>query len=103
VDTLAGTVTVNVAKTAGHDQPFYPQSLERGRRSSRAVMLAVADGMPPPCAGLAFRGNALLLKRGLMDRIARGGDNHLVLSPDPARVKDADRPRFLYRGWSVAL
>ena len=43
VDTLAGTVTVNVPKTAGHDEPFYPQSLERGRRSSRAVMLAVAE------------------------------------------------------------
>ena len=43
VDTLAGTVTVNVPKTAGHGEPFYPQSLERGRRSSRAVMLAVAE------------------------------------------------------------
>ena len=42
LDTPAGTVTVNVPKTAGHDEPFYPQSLERGRRSSRAVMLAVA-------------------------------------------------------------
>jgi putative transposase len=43
VDTPAGTVTVNVPKTAGHVEPFYPQSLERGRRSSRAVMLAVAE------------------------------------------------------------
>ena len=43
LDTPAGTVTVNVPKTAGHDEPFYPQSLERGRRSSRAVMLAVAE------------------------------------------------------------
>jgi len=43
VDTPAGTVTVNVPKTAGHAEPFYPQSLERGRRSSRAVMLAVAE------------------------------------------------------------
>jgi putative transposase len=32
-----------VPKTAGHDEPFYPQSLERGRRSTRAVMLAVAE------------------------------------------------------------
>ncbi len=32
------TVTVQVPKTAGHgDDPFYPQSLERGQRSSRAV------------------------------------------------------------------
>ncbi len=38
------TVTVQVPKTAGHgDDPFYPQSLERGQRSSRAVMLAVAE------------------------------------------------------------
>ena len=44
IDTPAGTVTVQVPKTADHDgQPFYPQSLERGRRSVRAVMLAVAE------------------------------------------------------------
>lgn len=44
IDTPAGTVTVQVPKTAGHgDTPFYPQSLERGRRSVRAVMLAVAE------------------------------------------------------------
>lgn len=30
-------------KTAGTDEPFYPQALERGRRSCRAVMLAVAE------------------------------------------------------------
>ena len=43
-DTPAGTVNVQVPKTAGHDgEPFYPQSLERGRRSVRAVMLAVAE------------------------------------------------------------
>ena len=44
IDTSAGSVTVQVPKTAGHDgEPFYPQSLERGRRSVRAVMLAVAE------------------------------------------------------------
>lgn len=44
IDTLAGTVTIQVPKTAGHGEaPFYPQSLERGQRSSRAVMLAVAE------------------------------------------------------------
>ena len=44
IDTPAGTVTVDVPKTAGHDgAPFYQQSLERGRRSVRAVMLAVAE------------------------------------------------------------
>ena len=44
IDTPAGTVTVDVPKTAGHEgAPFYPQSLERGRRSVRAVMLAVAE------------------------------------------------------------
>jgi transposase-like protein len=44
IDTPAGTVTVDVPKTAGHEGvPFYPQSLERGRRSVRAVMLAVAE------------------------------------------------------------
>ena len=44
IDTPAGTVTLQVPKTAGHaSDPFYPQSLERGQRSSRAVMLAVAE------------------------------------------------------------
>ena len=43
LDTPAGTVTVDVPKAAGADEPFYPQSLERGRRSSRAVMLAIAE------------------------------------------------------------
>ena len=44
IDTPAGTVSVRVPKTADHGgQPFYPQSLERGRRSVRAVMLAVAE------------------------------------------------------------
>ena len=43
LDTTAGTVTVDVPKAAATDEPFYPQSLERGRRSSRAVMLAIAE------------------------------------------------------------
>ncbi len=44
IDTPAGTIAVDVPKTAGHDgTPFYPQSPERGRRSVRAVMLAVAE------------------------------------------------------------
>jgi transposase-like protein len=43
LDTTAGTVTVEVAKAAGTGEAFYPQSLERGRRSSRAVMLAIAE------------------------------------------------------------
>ncbi len=44
IDTPCGTVSLQVPKTAGHvDEPFYPQSLERGQRSSRAVMLAVAE------------------------------------------------------------
>ena len=44
LDTPAGTVTVRVPKSAGHaDEPFYPQSLERGQRSARAIMLAVAE------------------------------------------------------------
>jgi putative transposase len=43
IDTLAGTLSLGVPKTAGTDEPFYPQALERGRRSCRAVMLAVAE------------------------------------------------------------
>ncbi len=44
IDTPAGTIAIDVPKTAGHDgPPFYPHSPEPGRRSVRAVMLAVAD------------------------------------------------------------
>ena len=44
LDTPAGTISLEVPKTKGHDgEPFSPQSLERGRRSCRAVMLAVAE------------------------------------------------------------
>ena len=43
IDTRAGTLTVQVPKSRGGDAPFYPQALERGRRSSRAVMLAIAQ------------------------------------------------------------
>ena len=42
-DTQAGTLIVDVPMTAGTDEPFYPRSLERGTRSSRALMLAVAE------------------------------------------------------------
>jgi hypothetical protein len=43
LDTPAGTLTVQVPKTRDAEEPFYPQSLERGRRSCRAVMLAIAE------------------------------------------------------------
>lgn len=43
VDTPAGTLTLRVPKSRGCEEPFFPQSLERGRRSSRAVMLAIAQ------------------------------------------------------------
>ena len=43
IDTPAGTLTLDVPKTADTPKPFFPQSLERGRRSCRAVMLAAAE------------------------------------------------------------
>ena len=43
LDTPAGTLTLDIPKTAGTEPPFYPATLERGRRSSRAVMLAAAE------------------------------------------------------------
>jgi transposase-like protein len=43
IDTAAGTLSVQVPKSRGGEMPFYPQALERGRRSSRAVMLAIAQ------------------------------------------------------------
>ena len=44
IDTPAGTITVRVPKTSGHEgESFYPQSLEVGQRSSRALMMAAAE------------------------------------------------------------
>ena len=43
VDTPAGNTKVQVPKTRETAEPFYPQPLERGRRASRAVMLALAE------------------------------------------------------------
>ena len=43
IDTPLGTLTLDVPKTAGAAQPFFPRSLERGRRSTRAIMLAAAE------------------------------------------------------------
>ena len=43
IDTAAGTLSVQVPKSRGGETPFYPQALERGRRSSRAVMIAIAQ------------------------------------------------------------
>ena len=52
IDTEAGTLVVDVPKTAGTDEPFYPRSLERGTRSSRALMLAVAEQVLDPAQDL---------------------------------------------------
>lgn len=43
LDTQAGTLQINVPKTRGTSEPFYPASLERGRRSTRAVQLCMAQ------------------------------------------------------------
>ena len=43
IDTTAGTLHLDIPKTSGSAEPFYPLSLERGRRSCRAVMLAAAE------------------------------------------------------------
>jgi putative transposase len=51
-DTPAGTVTLDVPKTRGHDtsgvsggggEPFFLQALQRGARSTRAVMATIAQ------------------------------------------------------------
>ena len=43
VDTQAGTLTLDIPKTRETAEPFYPRSLERGCRSSRALQVAVAE------------------------------------------------------------
>ena len=51
IDTPAGTVTVDVPKTSGHDgEPFYPQSLEKVPRHFAEVKNHCSD---------KIRGNAL--------------------------------------------
>ena len=55
IDTPAGTLTVQVPKSRGGETPFYPQALERGRRSCRAVMLAVAQMYIQGSVGVASR------------------------------------------------
>jgi putative transposase len=42
-DTPAGTVTLDVPKTRGGEEPFFPQALQRGARSTRAVMATIAQ------------------------------------------------------------
>ena len=42
LDTPAGTLTVQVPKTRDAEEPFFPQSLERGRGSCRAAAWAGA-------------------------------------------------------------
>jgi transposase-like protein len=67
VDTPAGRLTVQVPKTRGHEEPFYPQSLERGRRSSRAVMLAIAQMY---VQGVSTRDAAKVMKEFGLDSLS---------------------------------
>ena len=43
IDAPAGTLTLEIPKTTGTDEPFYPRSLDSGTRIARAIMLAVAE------------------------------------------------------------
>lgn len=43
IDTLGGSLRLEIPKTRGTEEPFYPKALDRGRRSTRALMLAVAE------------------------------------------------------------
>ena len=43
VDTPLGTLTLDIPKTRGTEEPFYPQALERGCRSDRALQIAIAE------------------------------------------------------------
>src|SRR5512144_1857210 len=81
IDTTAGTVTVDVPKAAGIDEPFYPRSLERGRRSSRAVMLAIAEMY---VQGVSTRDAALFSAIGIG---ADGRRRVLGVSCDPSEAE----------------
>ena len=83
IDTPAGTVTVDVPKTAGHDgAPFYPQSLERGRRSVRAVMLAVAEMY---VKGVSTRDVEAVMREFGIESLFLGRSRHTA-TPDDLRA-----------------
>ena len=67
IDTPAGTLTLEVPKTAGTQKPFFPQSLERGRRACRAVMLCAAEMYVKGCLHARRReGAGRIRHRGLV-------------------------------------
>ena len=84
IDTPAGTVTVQVPKTADHDgDPFYPQSLERGRRK---VTRRDAGGGGD-------------LHQGRVDPRGRGGDGRVRASYACPPRRSASRRSFWMKSW----
>jgi putative transposase len=43
IDTNIGTLQLDIPKTRGCETPFYPEALERRSRSSRALMMTIAE------------------------------------------------------------
>jgi transposase-like protein len=43
LDTRLGTLELHVPQVRDSDQPFYPSALQRGQRSERALIVAIAE------------------------------------------------------------
>jgi len=89
VDTPAGTLTVQVPKTREHEEPFYPQSLERGRRGSRAVMLAIAQMY---VQGVSTRDPAKVMKEFGLDSLSSTEVSRAARKAGPRRRHLATLP-----------
>ena len=82
VDTVMGTLRLRVPKTAGHgDTPFYPASLERGRRCHRALMDAAAQ--------MYICGVSTRRARGLLRRMGVEGLSSSQVSRAAKRLDEA--------------
>ncbi len=42
-DTRLGTLDLRVPQVSGSTEPFYPSAMERGQRSERALIVAIAE------------------------------------------------------------
>ncbi len=89
---------MQVPKSAGHEgEPFYPQSLERGRRSVRAVMLAVAEMY---IKGVSTRETEAVMRQFGIESVSSSQASRATRLPDEELEARRNRPlgevRYLF-------
>ena len=81
IDTPAGTVTLEVPKTAGHDEPFYPSALERAallpRRHAGGGRDVHKRRLHPRCRGVMSKFGLESLSSSQVSRAAKLLDEEL--------------------------